>query len=72
MKIKEITWQDRRDFRAILECEHCGNEQIDASAYDDAYYHEKVIPSMECKKCGKRAPDTYRPMTTKYPPDQVV
>jgi len=25
MKIKQITSQNRRDFRAIMECEHCGN-----------------------------------------------
>ncbi len=72
MKIKEITSQHRRDFRAIMECEHCGNEQNLTSGYDDDFYHQKVIPAMECEKCGKEAPDNYRGMTTKYSADQVV
>ena len=66
MKIKEITYQNRRDFTAIYECEHCG-ETYTASGYDDAYFHQNVIPKMKCSKCGKVAPDTYRPLTTKYP-----
>ena len=24
MRIKEILWQNRRDFKAVYECEHCG------------------------------------------------
>ena len=27
MKIKKITFQIRRDFTAIYECEHCGNTE---------------------------------------------
>ncbi len=67
MKIKEITSQHRRDFTAIMECEHCGHIDTLDSGYDDAYYHSNVIPKMKCTKCGKVAPDTYRPLTTKYP-----
>lgn len=66
MKIKEITYQNRRDFTAIYECEHCG-ETYTASGYDDAYFHQNVIPKMRCPKCNKVAPDNYRPLTTKYP-----
>jgi len=67
MKIKDILWQHRRDFSAIFECEHCGFQiQID-NCYDDENYHRNVIPQIKCKKCGKKAPDTYRPLTTKYP-----
>lgn len=29
MKIKKILSQNRRDFRAIYECEHCGNIEKD-------------------------------------------
>jgi primosomal protein N' len=66
MKIKTIISQHRRDFSAIFECEHCDTtEKI--NGYDDAYLHSQVIPNMECKKCGKTSPDTYRPLTTKYP-----
>ena len=66
MRIKEITYQHRRDFSAIYECEHCG-ATITRSGYDDANFHENVIPRMECKACGKSASETYRPLTTKYP-----
>ena len=66
MKIKEILWQNRRDLKAIYVCEHCGFEKT-SSGYDDANFHHNVIPNMECPKCGKVAPDNYRPLETKYP-----
>lgn len=67
MRIKEILWQNRRDFSAIYECEHCG-DSYEGSGYDDAYFHREVVPEMECKKCGKKADmETFRPMGTKYP-----
>ena len=66
MKIKEIVYQNRRDFTAIYECEHCGHE-VKGSGYDDRNFHENVIPSMRCPKCGKTAPESYRPLATKYP-----
>jgi transcription elongation factor Elf1 len=66
MRIKEIISQHRRDFKAMFQCEHCGVE-YELHGYDDANFHQNVIPSFECRKCGKRAPDNYRPLTTKYP-----
>lgn len=66
MHIKKILHQYRRDFTALYECEHCGYE-VEASGYDDAYYHQIVIPQMTCTKCGKTADEHYRPLTTKYP-----
>jgi len=71
MKIKTIKSQSRRDFFAIYECEHCGNEH-EGSGYDDGYFHQTVIPQMECKKCGKTARDDYRPLATKYQDHEVV
>ena len=71
MKIKEITSQSRRDFSAIYECEHCGETRT-GQGYDDDNFHVNVIPNMECKKCGKKAGDTYRPLTTKYASDVVI
>ena len=71
MKIKKIESQNRRDFWAIYECEHCGATER-SSGYDDAYYHQNVIPNKECKKCGKKANDDYRPLTTKYPEGEHV
>lgn len=67
MKIKRFLSQHRRDYTAVMECEHCGHEQKDMYGYDDANYHDNVIPNMACKNCGKSAPDDYRPLTTKYP-----
>lgn len=72
MKIKKINSQSRRDFWADFECEHCEHVEKNVSGYDDAYFHREVIPKMECKKCGKTAPDDYRPLTTKYPEGAVV
>ena len=66
MKIKEIKSQSRRDFTAIYVCEHCGDECV-GSGYDDTNFHQNVIPEMKCRKCGKIADDSYRPLATKYP-----
>lgn len=66
MKIKKITWQYRRDFEAVYECENCGYT-FEASGYDDDNFHRNVIPSWVCKKCGKKADESYRPLATKYP-----
>ena len=66
MKIKKIYSQNRRDFWAIYECEHCGHEE-DTSGYDDANFHENVIPAMECKNCGAAGSDSYRPLATRHP-----
>ena len=38
--------------------------------YDDANFHQHVIPMMRCEKCGKTGAECgadYRPLTTKYP-----
>lgn len=67
MKIKKITWQHRRDFRAIYECENCGNVTKEKWGYDDANFHNNVIPNMVCDVCGHKAPKNYRPLATKYP-----
>jgi transcription elongation factor Elf1 len=71
MKIKRIESQSRRDFYAVYECEHCGHEKR-GSGYDDANFHENVIPAMECGECGKTARDDYQAMTPKYAAHEVV
>lgn len=71
MHIKKIIGQNRRDFKAIFECEHCNNiEKLDG--YDDENFHKNVIPDMKCSKCGKKAPESYRPLTTKYKEIEVI
>jgi rubrerythrin len=71
MKIKKRVSQHRRDFTAIYMCEHCDHE-TKSHGYDDAYFHEEVIPAMKCPECGKSASDAYQPQATKYPAGQVV
>lgn len=71
MKIKTITSQYRRDFTAIYECEHCGFSET-GPGYDDANFHNNVIPAMKCPTCGKTADASYRPLTPRYSADQVI
>ena len=52
MHIQTKVSQHRRDFTAIYECEHCGATKRD-QGYDDAFFHETVIPLMICHGCGK-------------------
>lgn len=66
MRIKEIISQHRRDFTAVYECEHCGHTET-GYGYDNTNFHQKVIPTMKCRKCGKVAGENYRPLATKYP-----
>ncbi|MGI6602743.1 MAG: hypothetical protein ACOX3P_03815 [Saccharofermentanales bacterium] len=73
MKIKRILQQHRRDFRAEYECQFCGHIAI-GTGYDDANFHENVIPKMVCDSCGKSVAankdeltEEYRPLATKYP-----
>jgi len=71
MKIQKIIWQSRRDFKAIYECEHCGHTE-EMGGYDDANFHQNVIPTFQCSECGKKADEEYRPLTTKYPEGYVI
>ena len=71
MYITRILSQHRRDFQAIYTCEHCKSSHK-AYGYDDAHFHDNVIPAMPCKACGKTASDTYEPATPKYQPWEVV
>jgi len=71
MQIKRIISQHRRDFQAIYVCEHCENEEK-SGGYDDTNFHQNVIPSMKCTKCGESASKNYRPLTTKYPTGMVI
>lgn len=72
MKIKTIISQHRRDFTADLECEHCGAVERLNSGYDDANYHQNVIPNIECHACGKKAPENYRPLAPKYGAHEII
>lgn len=70
MKISKITHQYRRDFSADMMCEYCGNKTALTTGYDDQYYHQNVIPNMECRACGRSTISgggTVEPTQTKYP-----
>ncbi len=56
MKIKQIDDQLRNDLYGKLECEHCGHIQK-FIGYDDANYHNNVVPTIKCKACGLTARD---------------
>ena len=71
MKIQKITSQNRRDFTAVYECEHCGATET-GYGYDDDNFHRNVIPAMKCKQCAKTAGDEYRQRGTKYAAHEVV
>ncbi len=66
-----MLYQHRRDFRAIFICDHCDHTKT-LDGYDDANFHQNVIPKMICKKCGKKAKDSYIPRATKYPEELTV
>lgn len=53
MFIVEYTWRHRYDFNAIIECEHCGNQQTLMHGYDDHNYHHNVVPRLYCVHCGQ-------------------
>lgn len=71
MKIQKIESQSRRDFYATYECEHCGHSE-QGSGYDDDNFHQNIIPTMKCKKCGETASKDYLPKSTQYPAHAVV
>lgn len=71
MKIRSITNQNRRDFTAIYECEHCGSFET-GSGYDDTDFHQNIIPAKKCNRCGKTAGDDYRARAPKYPDGMAV
>lgn len=52
MELIEIISQHRNDFTGILQCEHCGSKKKLTTGYNDANYHNNVIPSFHCQECG--------------------
>lgn len=75
MKVLKKYNQFRRDCYADLECESCGNKEVDKSAYDDRNYWDNVVPTFVCKICGKSTNDLgLKPqeVQTRYSPYEVV
>ena len=57
MKLKTILRRLRNDVWVDLVCEFCGHLETDVSAYDDAYYWYRVLPTRKCPACGKASDD---------------
>lgn len=72
MKIKKIINQHRRDFTAIMVCEHCNIETENDCGYDDTNYHQNVIPAMVCEYCNRTSDGNYVPQATKYAMHEVI
>lgn len=51
MKIKDITYSSRNDFKAVFMCERCKHEYV-AWGYSDGFYYNTVLPNAICPKCG--------------------
>ena len=71
MHIRHIMSQHRRDFYAVYKCEHCGHE-VKGDGYDDTNFHHNVVPKMACENCGRKAEDTSRAATPRYPDDYTI
>lgn len=52
MRIKNILNRSRRDFTAVYKCEFC-NEEVQGYGYDDANFHDHVVPNLSCRFCKK-------------------
>lgn len=76
MIIKKKIRQHRRDFWAIYKCEHCGYETDEEAGYDDANFHQNVIPNRKCPECGESSNSKRSDKTvirkTRYPEGMVV
>jgi len=53
MFISKILSQHGRDFTALIVCEHCATHAKLDTGYNDAYYHDHVLPAITCGTCGK-------------------
>lgn len=65
MRIIGITAALGRDLYGTLLCEHCEATAKLSGGYDDAHWHNNVLPAFHCKKCGKnRAGELSSPEVT--------
>jgi hypothetical protein len=53
MRIKEIMWQDRKEFGVILECEYC-KDTYSVRGYDDDRFRNEIVPDLPCRICCKK------------------
>lgn len=55
MRILELLTEYRNHFTATLFCEHCNSKQKLLNGYHDSNYHNKVLPKIYCRACGKNS-----------------
>lgn len=65
MHITRILSQHRRDFIAEYKCEHCDHSHA-SSGYDDAHFHNNVVPDMLCPRCRKAGGESAPRRSPKY------
>lgn len=53
MKIQNILSTLGNDFTAKMVCEHCGTTAVLDSGYHDSFYHNYVIPCINCPVCDQ-------------------
>lgn len=54
MKICSIGDQNGLNFKATLECEHCGHETEKVDCKNTTDYYCNVLPNMKCTECKKK------------------
>lgn len=72
MYLKEKTWQSRRDFHGLFECESCQQETERRNCYDDEYFHSVVIPNWDCPTCGEVSPEDGKRTAPSVPAWKVI
>ena len=59
MMFAKILSQQKKDFVATIECEHCGSKAVLTTARNDGAYYKHVMAETYCQTCGKnRAGET--------------
>lgn len=53
MIIRNYLSQHRNDFAAVLVCESCGTTGVLSTGYHDAFFHNHVIPTINCPTCDR-------------------
>lgn len=56
MRIIEIVTQNRDEFWALMECEHCRQTML-GEGHDIPYWHNRELPALKCPQCGKSRDD---------------
>ena len=50
MKIISLDQGNGRDLYGMMKCEHCNTSARLSGGYNDAFWHESVLPAFHCKE----------------------